>query len=243
MKSSRVFFVVAIVGLAFTNARATDLSQIERTIDKEPAYRNKAPTYSLLVFGPSAKLRMWLVLDGTDLYVDKNCDGSLDALDERFQNDGEGFTEFEINDEVTGDIYQINSVSVIRVKKDKEDILLLSTTVTIKGKFRQYSGGISTARIDEASVSHFNGPLTLDINRDRDGKPTDKLVIGGDAANLNVMIGTFDRKNGCWVVVENRDQNNGEDFSIKLNPIVEMEFASAEGGVPIKIRNPLAERC
>ena len=62
---------------------ATDLSKIDRTIGKEPAYQSK-PKYCLVVFGPEAKTRVWLVLDGDVLYVDRNGDGDLTANDERF---------------------------------------------------------------------------------------------------------------------------------------------------------------
>jgi hypothetical protein len=47
-------------------ANAADLSKVDRTIKKEPAYQGK-PKYCLLVFGPEAKARVWLVLDGDTL--------------------------------------------------------------------------------------------------------------------------------------------------------------------------------
>jgi hypothetical protein len=55
---------------------ATDLTKIDRSIAKEPAYKNK-PKYCLLVFGPEAKQRVWLVQDGAVLYVDRNGNGDL----------------------------------------------------------------------------------------------------------------------------------------------------------------------
>src|SRR4051794_32966947 len=58
-------------------APAADLSHIDRAIRKEPAYRTKSPKYCLLVFGPEAKTRVWLVLDGGTLYVDRNGNGDL----------------------------------------------------------------------------------------------------------------------------------------------------------------------
>src|SRR6476661_5244185 len=56
---------------------AVDLAKVERTIRKEPAYKSKAPRYCLLVFGPKAEHRVWLVLDGDTLYVDRNGNGDL----------------------------------------------------------------------------------------------------------------------------------------------------------------------
>src|SRR5437870_13912675 len=63
---------------------AADLSKIDRTIGKEPVYESESkPKYCLVVFGPEAKTRVWLVLDGDVLYVDRNGDGDLTGKDER----------------------------------------------------------------------------------------------------------------------------------------------------------------
>jgi hypothetical protein len=63
-------------------AHAADLAKLDRTIKKEPAYKGK-PAYCLLVFGPEAKNRVWLVLDGNTLYVDRNGNGDLTEEGER----------------------------------------------------------------------------------------------------------------------------------------------------------------
>jgi hypothetical protein len=59
-----------------------DLSKIDRTI-KEPAYHSR-PQYCLLLFGREAQTRIWLVLDGDILYVDKNANGDLTEPGKRF---------------------------------------------------------------------------------------------------------------------------------------------------------------
>jgi hypothetical protein len=56
--------------------RAADLSAIERTIGKQPAY-GAEPRYCLLLFGAEAKIRVWIVEDGRTLYVDRNANGDL----------------------------------------------------------------------------------------------------------------------------------------------------------------------
>jgi hypothetical protein len=65
------------LALSAVSARAADLTTVDRKIAKEPAYQTKAPKYCLLVFGPEAKTRVWLVQDGDSLYVDKNGNGDL----------------------------------------------------------------------------------------------------------------------------------------------------------------------
>src|SRR5947199_8649492 len=88
MRSHLLLPALAGLALAAGLAPAADLSKVERTIAKEPAYRTKAPLYGLLVFGPAAKTRVWVVLDGTDLYVDTNGDGDLTAPGKRFPGNG-----------------------------------------------------------------------------------------------------------------------------------------------------------
>ena len=70
--------IPALLGISFlaTAAGAGDLTKVDRTIAKEPAYQN-LPKYCLLVFGPKASLRVWLVQDGNTLYIDRNGNGDL----------------------------------------------------------------------------------------------------------------------------------------------------------------------
>lgn len=63
-------------------AVAADLGKVERKILREPSYRSN-PKYCLLVFGPKATTRVWLVLDGDTLYVDRNGNGDLTEEDEK----------------------------------------------------------------------------------------------------------------------------------------------------------------
>jgi hypothetical protein len=65
-------------------ASAADLAKVDRSVAKEAAYQNK-PKYCLLVFGPDAKTRVWLVRDGDTLYVDKNGNGDLTDDGERLK--------------------------------------------------------------------------------------------------------------------------------------------------------------
>jgi hypothetical protein len=72
----RFLSFVALLTFMSATSSATDLSKVDRTIAKEPTYKSK-PKYCLLVFGPEAKTRVWLVQDGDTLYVDRNGNGDL----------------------------------------------------------------------------------------------------------------------------------------------------------------------
>lgn len=82
MMRTRMRLVVAAVLWAAGGLHAADLRRIDRTIAKEPGYKNK-PKYCLLVFGEQARTRVWLVQDGDVLYVDRNANGDLTEKDER----------------------------------------------------------------------------------------------------------------------------------------------------------------
>jgi hypothetical protein len=58
--------MIALLALQIPG-NAADLSKIDRTIGKEPAYQSK-PKYCLVVFGPEAKTRLWVVFDGSTIY-------------------------------------------------------------------------------------------------------------------------------------------------------------------------------
>jgi RNA polymerase sigma factor (sigma-70 family) len=62
---------------------------------REPKYQ-KEPRYALLVFGPKRATRVWMVLDGTTLYVDRNANGDLTEPDERLEpnNPKDGSNKF-----------------------------------------------------------------------------------------------------------------------------------------------------
>jgi len=68
-----------------------DLQKVERRLSKEPKYVAQ-PLYGLVIFGPQAKSRMWLVLDKSSpaadrydvLYADTNGNGDLTEPAEKF---------------------------------------------------------------------------------------------------------------------------------------------------------------
>jgi hypothetical protein len=82
MSCSRFLHVLLGCALLTAPTSAADLAKIERKLVKEPVYKSKA-LYCLLVFGPEAKTRAWLVLDGDTLYIDRHADGDLTHADDR----------------------------------------------------------------------------------------------------------------------------------------------------------------
>ena len=92
--------VTAFMCAVFPSATlaGADLTKVDRSIKKEPAYRTKSPKYCLLVFGPEAKTRVWLVLDGDTLYIDRNGNGDLTEQGERVPKQGDKFLAGDITE-------------------------------------------------------------------------------------------------------------------------------------------------
>jgi hypothetical protein len=105
-----------------TNAWATDLTRIDRSIAKEPQYRTNTPEYCLLVFGPEAKTRVWLVRDGDTLYVDRNGNGDLTepgekvAADARYSTPADNVYTFQAGDVRVGrHLHKDLAVSMVKL--------------------------------------------------------------------------------------------------------------------------------
>jgi hypothetical protein len=76
MKRFSIWAALTCLLFSTLSLSAADLTRIDRMIAREPAYKSK-PRYCLLVFGPEAKTRIWLVQGGDTLYVDRNGNGDL----------------------------------------------------------------------------------------------------------------------------------------------------------------------
>lgn len=83
-----------LVSLAFgvSAAPAPDLAHVDRHLGKQPRYVCDRPLYGLFVLGPTARTRVWVVLDKSSrnqpdydvAWVDRNANGDLTDQGERF---------------------------------------------------------------------------------------------------------------------------------------------------------------
>jgi hypothetical protein len=86
MNLSRLLAALAWIVLCAAPLSAADLTRIDRKITREPVYKSK-PKYCLLAFGQEARARVWLVLDGDTLYVDRNDNGDLTEEGEKLADE------------------------------------------------------------------------------------------------------------------------------------------------------------
>jgi hypothetical protein len=208
------------------------------------------------------KTRVWVVLDGTDLYVDTNGDGDLTAPGERFGEDGKDFKPFEIADAGGPDRYLIQRLKVDR--DDGEFGAMLDIQVETKGKYRQIctpvlkrseEGRRRDARLGilmpvlaprpaGAPVCHFHGPQRIRLD------PGRQLLTGGEPAHLFARLDTGAPPFGGLVTVRTHwMEKQGDRAVIKLfsedaHPVAEIEFPPKNpGNAPVRRRYELKERC
>jgi hypothetical protein len=189
--------VVLVWSASADAAELPDLAKLDRNIFKEPAY-NAKPLYGLLVFGPKADRRVWIVLDKSKrdgpsydiLYVDRNADGDLTASDERLvAKAAEGFPVFglaELKDPATG---AIHSEFRVRLTGDHPDAMV---SLKWRGKMKM-GGGYPpdpgeymrlSPKPETAPVVWFQGDGPFRFQRWYGGK----LSIGG-ADDFKVFLG------------------------------------------------------
>ena len=224
-------------------ARAVDYGKIDRTVLREPAYQSGKPGYALFLFGPEARLRVWVVLDGDAVYIDRNGDGDLTAKGKRFAKPAD-CKDIEIADPDGRTRYVITSLSVF--KDANPPLQHLIANVDIKGplSYQQYNDVALRPSPREANISHFHGPLTAGP-RTINWKipPQFALTTGEKPADVFAVIGTMDAKHGCWVVVRTHHGENSA-FGKGVFPVVDVEFPPKTPGAPaVKERYRLEKFC
>jgi hypothetical protein len=184
----------ALVAFWASSAVAADLMAVDRTIRKEPAYQSK-PKYCLLVFGPEAKTRVWLVLDlvtepweadgaKNALYVDRNGNGDLTEPGERVtctlrrQESFASFSarpsvsycpHFEVGPVIEHDGQTRHTDLRLDVDSYVQKYRPCSLSVKVHGRAVQSAGGTLLRFADrpqDAPIIHFNGPLTMRVHMD-----------------------------------------------------------------------------
>jgi hypothetical protein len=229
----RSYFLIALVTLAgpALQAQAVDLAKIDRAIANEPAYQG-TPQYCLLVFGPEAKTRVWLVLDGNVLFV--HCPGNGDATwkkcrliklpDQRWKRQC-----------AAGDIVEVNGTTkhtglhVVVADDGMETTVAvgITTAAGLQQVARYYEGEYLkfAGRAQDAPIVHFAGPLTMGLR----SRPT---LTPGETVRLVPRIGTPGLGKGTFAIVD-VDCIHGRGFGGA--PQAELEFSDRGDTVPVKV--------
>jgi len=197
MKASRLALTVALLACWALPAGAADLTKIDRTIAKEPAYKNK-PKYCLLLFGPEAKARCWLVVDGDVLYVDRKCDGDLTQPNARVTKH---YSEFKAVDITEPDGKTRHTRLLLEPCGINDDEWAIE--IKLRGKCEAVAGREPNSRLrfadspGKAPVVHFDfsGPLVIRLY---DALP---VLRQGQRFQLRACIGTPGLGNGSFAMM------------------------------------------
>jgi hypothetical protein len=222
---------------------AADLSKIDRTLAKEPKYQSN-PQYCLLVFGPEAKTRVWLVLDRDVLYVDRNGNGDLTEPGKQARvatpnQDPASFEDIEILDGKTTHRFGFFLYGWFSLKFGKGGRLEPALDITWKDQQRYGAWGdersplVFASRPEDAPIVHIGGPLRMGFEirspLERQAKQSYKLSAGVGTPGLGPGTFAHLRYN---VIPEG------------VYPRATLEFPSkAIGGTPVKVEMVLRERC
>jgi hypothetical protein len=235
---------VALMGFAAAtqllvqDRRPTDpaLARTERHITREPPYTS-APKYGVLVLGPELKTRVWLVVDGDTLYVDRNGNGDLTNPGERVGGSriyGEPVVVFTDEGLVR---WSGRAGTLSLMRSLKPDDTYDQVTLSIDGKTYQSAayhedGALQfAAQPQEAPVIHFDGPLAVTLlmpEWQRDDPTLD----------VRCWIGTWGVGRGAFAALEH------ERVPANVHPVAEIEYPNrTRGAPPIRAKYVLKQRC
>jgi hypothetical protein len=247
VRELRCFAAVAALGLlsapAFpagpppaAKAEAVDLAKVDRRIRKEPAYQGKAK-YCLLAFGPEARARRWLVLDGAVVYFDRN--GNLDLTDEedRVAGPGAPFKPVDVPGGTGKARYRVSELSTLA----RKDGTVLTVAVSTPGKYRQFGDALLSDRPQTAPVLHFDGPLAMFLAPGERRRPLVPGARPGAVLNqLRASVGTLSSDTaGVFVDVE-----HDPGVPPGTHPGADVEFpVQGKGGRVTTIQVTLDKRC
>jgi hypothetical protein len=245
MKTMALLTVTTLLGIAGWTHSA-DLDKIDRTIAKEPVYQGK-PAYCLLVFGPQAKTRIWLVLDAKAkcLYVDRNGNGDLTENGKRFTPSNHNLDQrvYEVGELVGADgrTKYLNLRIEHRGTAAEADGIgfavpaSFSLSVEAQGKIQRVQLKAFGAKPQTAPVIHIDGPLTFALF---DAAPAQVFARTGKPSELTVHIGTWsaDRKAFITIPIDSPPAN--------VHPIADVEFPGVKSDAgPLKVKVVLDQRC
>jgi hypothetical protein len=229
-----------LLPLLACSANGQQTGNISRTVAKEPRYATKRPSYCLLLFGPGAKARVWLVLDGDRLYVDRNGNGDL-------TEPGECFTRAP-ND----DFFRVPDLKIGDAKTKYTDLRVnwRPSGITPGGQWHlhaivrvndhdQYAIAPANAeRPAKATLLHFDGPLKLHLQIFRAAPREQGHLTRGEEHLLAVSLVTK------YPGVESVQVHSGAGVAADLHPAVEIVYpGKAPGARPTTIKMRLRHRC
>ena len=249
MRILSLISTLLVVGNTAVTAWGADLTKIDRTIAKEPAYTSK-PKYCLLVFGPEAKTRVWLVPDGDTLYVDRNGNGDLTEKGERFvlaldeYDRKRGRRVWKVGDIAASDgKVRYTDLQVSDISEDAKYVSGLgpghgiSVNVPVgKDRVPQCAGGFVyprhgfrlhfAPRPADAPIVHFGGPLRMILLQPQ--RLTAGMKVGVEY-ELEARVGSPGLGKDTAALINSDDPLDASSDALPARAVTELEFADRDG--------------
>ncbi|HEU4420041.1 MAG TPA: hypothetical protein VFT55_13995 [Planctomycetota bacterium] len=235
---------------------STALAAARKAPAAEPKYEGK-PRYLLLALGQPIEHTVWCVIDGMVLYVDRDCDGRLDASNERVKpivsrlNDDhfiaethtykvgalqrvQGPAELELTLKQWNPEYQANAdlAEVMAILRANPALRNPMVTLKRKGKPEQFAMTEFAESPATATVLHFDAPTTWGVV---ENIVPDRFTAAQEY-DFEVSLGTPGL--GAWSFVYTRSLERTD-----LRPEIDVVFEVAGGGKPITAHHVLPEWC
>ncbi len=241
------FTACAVLSFVAGPAMAFDFGQLDRRIAKESTYQTRS-LYGLALIGPDATTRVWMVLDGERLYVDKNANGDLTddgppAELAAKNTDPASFPSTDVSADGGRTVYKFevtlwNRSSFRRGAAPDAEPFNQSVHVTFPdGRYYGAWGDhlkplVFAAQPQGAPALHFGGSLRMGFEVRR---PLER-VAGG--FKLSACVGTPGSCPGAWVHLLYRT------IPKDVHPKAVLEFPPADpGGAPVRVEFVLGQRC
>ncbi len=226
MRPSHLLPAVLLVAAGFT--RAADPSTIDRTLPDEPRYATPHPTYCLLVFGPEAKTRVWLVQDGDSVYIHASPDGKAPAEWRQVGRSDRG--SFNLGD-IWAEGGQVRYAGLTYAPNAPKRKLYIQVAGRRQEAGRDRRGKLAFAASPaEAPVVHFDGPLTLDLFF------AQQPLTGDEYDDVTAVVGTPGVGPGTLALFETDSYPRG------AWPTAVIEYPPKEGGAPVVAKIRLADQ-
>jgi hypothetical protein len=220
-------------------APATD--KLPAPLLREPNYERQ-PGYALLLLGAGQPDRVWIVLDGRSLYIDRNANGDLTddgppvpATNERSfdLSEGTSWDRSYVLDEFAPSIGRTHRDFHLRQwnYSDPEDRFGLS--LTLDGRVPMYAGWnpLLATSAAEAPVIHFGRSVRPRMLRNN------SLTIGATPRRFSIAFTNpdFSKLADARLSIE--------ALPPQAHPTVQIDWPVAEGAQPVRTDHVLDERC
>ncbi|SRR5579883_25789 len=225
----------------------TERTRTESRLVKQPAYQSKEPRYCLLVLGPEAAKRIWLVLDGNTLFADLNGNGDITEPDEQVKadsyNDPGGHFRVDFPAAKGWPKHRLEvflqESSLFGQEKDGPftvSLILSWTRYRVFGAWGDETGPLVFARSpQDAPVIHMDGRLQMGFECH-----LPLIKKAKDTYELNVGVGTKGVGKGSFAHLQYEFGGVPEG----MQPAAVLEFPNkVAGGPPLRIETFLKQRC